>query len=84
MAPHKSIDLRCFPRADDDFLAWTQRAVAESRERTRSSERLLAAVQKKLRDRYPNAKVQRRDTLAALSEDGPEVWYCYRDGFWAA
>ncbi len=80
----KEVQIRCYPKDDGDFVAWTQQLVAESRERTRSSERLLAAVQKKLRDRYPNAKVQRRDSLADVTEDGPEVWYCYRDGSWAA
>ena len=59
-------------------------SIKTQRTRRRSSERLIAAVQKKLRDRYPNAKVQRRDSLADVGDEGPEVWYCYRDGGWAA
>lgn len=35
-------------------------------------------LQGRLRDRYPNAIVRRRE----LSSEQTEVWYVYRDGRW--
>ncbi len=78
------LELRCYPREDREFLADAQRAVAECRETVRRAEQLLGAVEKKLRERYPHAHVQPRETIAAPTDSEPGLWYVYRDGGWAA
>lgn len=80
----RSVELRCYPRGDREFLNDAQRAVAECRSTARQAEALVAEVQEKLRRLYPRARVQRREPIAELMTDSTEIWYCYRDGGWAA
>lgn len=72
------------PHDDRAFLADAQRAVAEGRETIGHAERLLAHVQTRLRERYPRVRIQPREDLASVNHESPQVWYCYRDGGYAA
>ncbi len=73
------IVLRCYPQEDTTFLSDAQRAVAESRATIRRAERLMEAVQAKLRSHYPQAVIHAQSALAAERED-EKIWYVYRDG----
>ncbi len=84
MQREPDLELRCYPREDREFLAEAQRAVTESRETIREARLLLAAVETKLRSRYPRVRIQARDRIADRSAHDPEIWYCYRDGGFAA
>jgi hypothetical protein len=80
----QDLELRCYPRDDRGFLEATQRAVSESRESIRDARLLLAAVEAQLRMSYPRVRIQARQRLAERGDHEPELWYCYRDGGFAA
>lgn len=74
-----SVDVRSYPRDDAAFRINVQVAVASSWQTIRNAERLLAAVQAKLKEQYPHVQVRVRSPLAELPGD-PTVIYAYRDG----
>ena len=74
------VAVHCFPSADPDFRAEAQRIVAESWRRIHASERLIADVQHRLRQRYPAAIVRMRDEQAELGTPSVRTIYAFRDG----
>ena len=74
------LQLICFPRDDAAFAADVQAVVdsVSAAEGLDESAR-LAAVVDVLRERYPAIRVRSRDPIASF-EEGPPVWYVYRDG----
>jgi hypothetical protein len=80
MSTPDGISVHCFPSVDRDFRDETQRVVAESWERIHAAERLIADVEKRLRERYPLAVVRLRDEQAELGTPAMRTIYAFRDG----
>jgi hypothetical protein len=80
MSTPDGISIHCFPSVDHDFRDETQRVVAESWERIHAAERLIAHVQERLRERYPEAVVRLRDEQAELGRPAIVTVYAFRDG----
>ncbi|MEX2010932.1 MAG: hypothetical protein WEF51_01710 [Chloroflexota bacterium] len=74
------VSVHCFPSADAEFRATTQRLVARSWERIHSTDQLIAVVQAALRETYPDAIVRPRDAHAELGEPLVQTLYAFRDG----
>jgi hypothetical protein len=80
MSTPDGISVHCFPSVDRDFRDETQRIVAESWERIHAAERMIADVQSRLRERYPEAVVRMRDQQAELGTPAVRTIYAFRDG----
>jgi hypothetical protein len=74
------ISVHCFPSVDGDFRTETQRIVAQSWGQIHAAERLIADVQQRLRERYPQAVVRVRDEQAELGRPAILTLYAFRDG----
>ena len=74
------VAVHCFPSADEEFRAAASQLVADSFERIRSPDELIATVQAALRERYPEAIVRHRDAQAELGSSTVQTLYAYRDG----
>jgi hypothetical protein len=74
------IAVHCFPSIDRDFRDETQRLVADGWERIHATERLIAEVQARLRERYPEAVLRVRDEQAELGRPAIQTIYAFRDG----
>jgi hypothetical protein len=80
MSTSDGVSVHCFPSADGDFREEAQRIVAESWDRIHAAERLIAHVQRRLRQRYPQAVVRMRDEQAELGRPSIRILYAFRDG----
>jgi hypothetical protein len=77
---YEGISVHCFPSADEEFKRATQRAVADSWQRIHQTERLIADVQERLRERYPSVVVRARDAEAEIGSPTIQTLYAFRDG----
>jgi hypothetical protein len=80
MSTPDGVAVHTFPSVDRDFREETQRVVAESWERIHATERVIAEVQLRLRERYPQAVVRLRDEQAELGTPAIRTIYAFRDG----
>ena len=80
MSTPDGVSVHCFPSVDRAFHDETQRIVAESWEQIHAAERLIAAVQARLRERYPHAVVRMRGEQAELGTPATRTLYAFRDG----
>jgi hypothetical protein len=80
MSTPDGVSVHCFPSVDRTFHEETQRIVAESWEQIHAAERLIAAVQSRLRERYPDAVVRMRAQQAELGTPSIRTLYAFRDG----
>jgi hypothetical protein len=80
MSTPDGVSVHCFPSVDRDFHDETQRLVAESWGRIHAAERLIADVEARLRERYPQAVVRLRDEQAELGRPAVRTIYVFRDG----
>jgi len=80
MSTPDGVFVHCFPSVDRAFHDETQRIVAESWEHIHAAERLIADVQARLRERYPDAVVRLRDEQAELGTPAIRTLYAFRDG----
>ena len=80
MSTPDGISVHSFPSVDRDFRDEAQRAVAESWQRIHAAERLIADVEARLRERYPQAVVRLRDERAELGRPTVRTLYAFRDG----
>ena len=76
----EGISVHCFPSADEQFRRDTQRLVADSWQRIHITERLIAEVQARLRESYPDAVVRLRDAEAEIGSPAIQTLYAFRDG----
>jgi hypothetical protein len=76
----EGISVHCFPSADEEFKLEAQRLIADSWQQIRDSQRLIADVQARLRERYPNAVVRIRDAEAEIGSPAIQTLYAFRDG----
>lgn len=63
-----------------EFRRETQRLIADSWARIDATERLIADVQNRLRERYPNAVLRLRGADAELGAPPIRTLYAFRDG----
>jgi hypothetical protein len=75
-----AVAVHCFPSADEEFRAAASQLVADSFERIRSTDELIATVQVALRERYPEAIVRSRDPQAEVGISAVQTLYAFRDG----
>jgi hypothetical protein len=80
MSTPDGISVHSFPSVDRDFRDEAQRVVAESWQRIHAAERLIADVEARLRERYPQAVVRMRDEQAELGSPALRTLYAFRDG----
>jgi hypothetical protein len=80
MSTPDGVSVHCFPSVDHAFHEETQRIVAESWAQIHAAERLIAAVQSRLRERYPHAVVRMRTEQAELGTPSIRTLYAFRDG----
>ena len=80
MSTPDGISVHSFPSVDRDFRDEAQRVVAESWLRIHATERLIADVEARLRERYPQAVVRLRDEQAELGRPTVRTIYAFRDG----
>jgi hypothetical protein len=80
MSTPDGISVHSFPSVDRDFRDEAQRAVADSWQRIHATERLIADVEARLRERYPQAVVRLRDEQAELGSPTVRTIYAFRDG----
>jgi hypothetical protein len=76
----EDISVHTFPSADTEFRREAQRLVADSWRRIHAPERLIAEVQDRLRERYPNAVLRMRDADAEVGAPPIRTLYAFRDG----
>jgi hypothetical protein len=77
---YEGISVHTFPSADDEFRREAQQLVADCWERIHATERLIADVETRLRERYPQAVVRARDADADLGSPAIQTLYAFRDG----
>lgn len=73
------LQLICFPHDDAAFAADVAAVVDAVSDDELDESARLAAVVEALRARYPLIRIRSRDPIASF-EEGPPVWYVYRDG----
>lgn len=76
MKPVSGVDVRSFPRDDDEFRADVDVAIAAARGPVRA---LVDGVQAELRERYPHVALHAQNALAMVPGQPPAI-YAYRDG----
>jgi hypothetical protein len=73
------VDVRSFPRDDDEFRADVEAAIAAGRGQLGRVVLVVDEVQAKLRVQYPLVALYAQSALAVLPGEHPAI-YAYRDG----
>ena len=73
------VELRIYPPEDSAFETDVLAAITHSRATLNEGYRLLEAVRRDLRLRYPQVEIHPRESIAVVGEDRP-MWYVFRDG----
>ncbi len=76
----RSVTLRCYPKDNRPFEEYAHAALREALVQGGRPEEIIRELETRLRERYPETVVHRRDRLAEPPDERGEVWYVYRNG----